>query len=71
MKSQLRWLRYQYLVVREFREMSDKDFLKSGKRGWTPKFLRIWKEEFARRFYVRPLEAHPNTQDGTTLVRAI
>jgi hypothetical protein len=55
----------------EFRAMSDKEFLKSGKQGWTPKFRRIWVEEFARRFYVRPLKAQPNTQDGTTLVRAI
>jgi hypothetical protein len=34
-------------------------------------FGRMWQHEFARRFYLRPLEARPNTQGGDVLVRAL
>jgi hypothetical protein len=32
---------------------------------------KMWQHEFNRRFLLRPLGPQPNTQDGTTLLRAI
>ncbi len=62
-----------------FNSMDDRTFLRSRmcpvKGAFLPLAHRIyplmWQHEYARRFYLRPLEAKPNTQDGTTLMRAI